>query len=150
MSSPYIIPFNDRLCTEKKCEPFFIREWETMLIGALICATLLYVMSCCNGPERFSTADNKMVYDRRSSAQAHMVVDDRVGHEGARTDMFATHVKPTTGVVLQGNSYFLRGPSTSKFTDFAAIDKIDGLVEGEPDPVHAPETSDDTLELMIR
>lgn len=150
MSSPFVVPY-DRTCTDKKCEPFFIREWETMLIGALICGTLLYLMSC-SGSSSEPFAENNIVYDRRGSRQAHMAVDDRPGHDGTRTDMFTEQPKfaPTKGEVLTGKVHVFNGPSTSKFMDFAKIDAIDSLSQSEVNPSHMPETGDSTLELLIR
>ena len=159
-TSPYVISLNnDRTCTKEKCEPFFIREWETVVIGTLIVGVMLYLMCSC-GMERFATENNnKYVYDRLSSAQAHFTQDDRVGHDGTRTDIerFAIVTKAvantpiqTVGQVQTGVQIPSKGPSVSKFTEFNAIDNIDVLASGEPDPVHMPETPDSVLEGLIR
>lgn len=152
-NSPFVVSIhNDRLCTEKKCEPFFIREWETMIIGALICGTLLYLMCCC-ASENFS----EYVYDRRSSTQAHFAIDDRIGHSEPNiiTSDQPLNVKinehfDTKGAILSGKMLISRGPSVSKFVDFATVDAIDHLAKDEPNPTHQPETTDDTLEKSIR
>lgn len=126
---------SSRACTEDRCEPFFIREWETMLVGALIVSVLIYLSYSC-GKEYFGA------YTARGSTQKHFAVDDRPGHEQSQ---FQAHVKPAhEGSVLPGAFIPQKGVSTEKFTEFARIDAIDNL-DKEPTPTHQPATPDDAL-----
>lgn len=137
MSSPFVVAYEDRMCTEKKCEPFFIREWETMLVGTLICAALIYLMILDDQSEQFSK--HGAVYDRRANSQRQYVVDERPGHD---SEQFATR-----GAVAAGRIWPSSGAATSKFANFATIDSID---HAEQAPMHKPETSDSALEHLIR
>lgn len=140
MSSQHAYPYEGRACTETKCEPFFIREWETMIVGALVVAVILYVGYSCY-PEYFSG------YAARGSTQRMLTVDDRpfkqisVPQEQFRAEHQDDQLY---GTVLRGAHIPLKGVSTEKFTEFARIDAIDHLKPAE-NPTHIPETSDDDL-----
>ena len=122
---------------------------SAIIIVALIYLILFYVFAGSSTPERFGPG--RYIYDRRSSAQAHYVVDDRPGHDGTRNDIALGSLATfTPGTVIPGNRIGLKGPSTAKFIDFAAVDAIDKLQSGESEPSHKPETPDQDLEKVIR
>lgn len=137
--SNHFAQYEGRACTEKSCPPFFVREWETVLVGTLIAATLIYLSYSC-GKEYFSA------YSARGSTQKHFSVDDRPGHESFQASTFkADHVRPAQdGSVLPGAVIPRQGVSTEKFTEFARIDAIDN-VDKEPTPTHQPATPDEAL-----
>jgi hypothetical protein len=159
MSSPFIINGGAEPCTAEKCEPFYIREWETMIVGTLIAATLLYVMCAC-GYERFASARGGNPYPSLANSQRILgMYDNRPGHVGPRgPERFASAPQPTLGDMIareasdirRGLGWGSQGPQVSKFTDFAKVDSIDELKSGEPNPTHQPETPDDVLEMLVR
>jgi hypothetical protein len=151
--SQFVIPIRE------KQVPFYIREWETLLLGTLIVCTLMYLLCSC-GSENFNSG--KYVFDRRGSVQAHFGIDDRPGHR-PRVDNFRIlpvqsdrrsdvqyELFGTKGAVLTGKRHPSSGPSVSRFMDFDAVDKIDQLNQAEPNPVHQPSTPDGSLEQLLR
>jgi hypothetical protein len=80
MSSPFV-EGGAEPCTAEKCEPFYIREWETMIVGAIIVMVLLYMFASSagsyfadrvgfnyadSGSNRFGTRDDRAGQDDNS------------------------------------------------------------------------------------
>ncbi len=144
MSRTFDHSYEDRVCTEKHCEPFFIREWETMLVGTLVAATLIY-LAYSSAPEYFQA------YSSLGNTQRMFSVDDRpVQYDSAppgQFEQFRANAPETSlyGTVLRGAHIPSQGVSTEKFTEFAHVDAIDRLSDAEQSPSHRPATSDDEL-----
>lgn len=135
MTSPYVHPYEGRACTEKKCDPFFMREWETMLVGTLVAVTLMYL--AYSGSSEYFGA-----YTARSSTQAHFAQNDIPRGEDTQTPVIETpSVQPGAHTPSQG-------VSTEKFTEFARVDAIDDIGT-ESTPTHRPETSDEELSAIV-
>ena len=163
-SSPYEISLEEskRVCDRKSCAPFYIREWETMIVGVIIIGIVIFMCCCCKSVDHESvmidrfkdktaaaskshTSVSRPRYHSLSSTQAMMSQDDRVGHnEGYAAG------PPTHGTVMTGARRPSRGPSVDRFVDFARADRIDKLKNGEPNPMYSPETSDADLEQVLR
>ena len=141
MTSPFVHPYEGRACTATKCEPFFIREWETMLVGTLVAATLIYLAYSC-GSEYFQA------YPSLANTQRMHVVDDRPRQQSvvpSALEQFRAEPETLYGTVQRGAHIPSQGVSTEKFTEFARVDAIDQLAEHEPLPSHEPATSDEEL-----
>lgn len=157
MSSPYVESFigGASPCTSLSCEPFYIREWETMIVSTLIAVFLLYTMCAC-GYDRFVAKKNS-ANPYRSLANSQRLIgggyDDRVGvHEGfADYDKFdIKKIRAQLPDLTKGMRFQSMGPQVSKFMDFAKVDNIDSLKPAEPKPTHQPQTPDSVLEDLIR
>ena len=131
---------------------FWQKEWETLVIIALIVGTIVYLG--CNGKRiKDKFREDRYVYDRRSSTQAHYVVDDRRGRDSGPPIDNTGYVLPTDiaenfdtpGIVLSGRRHVLQGPNVSRFMDFEAIDKLDDLAKNGATPGYQPATPDEEL-----
>lgn len=165
MSSPYVINTSGGAepCTAEKCEPFFIREWETVLVGTLIVAAIMYLMCSC-GADYFSAAKPQIA--SLANTQRNFTVNDLVGpiehtnesfvgasHRSERSQfrMPAFDTKNINfGQVAKGLGWESTGPSVSKFMDFGKVDEVDVMEKSDPESAHTPSTSDAVLESLIR
>jgi hypothetical protein len=154
MDSPYIISTGGaEPCTAEKCEPFYIREWETMIVGTLICIAIIYIMY--NRSDSFADFSG-------ASTQRMQTYDSRAhhGHLGSdndgtmNTEQFLAMPKlpeiHMPQLIKKGKGIVSTGAATSKFMDFERIDAIDVLKAAEPLPTLIPFTSDDDLEKLVR
>ena len=81
MSSPFVETFGGAVpCTAEKCEPFYIREWETMIVGSLITLMLLYICVSC-GQSYFDSGNSLGVNTTDSGSNRFGTRDDRAGQD---------------------------------------------------------------------
>jgi len=175
MSSPFVETFGGaEPCTSEKCEPFYIREWETMIVGSLIAMMLLYICGTCassyftagnsigsntadSGSNRFGMRDDRAGQD--NNAVFDYTADPNVVADMPQISRFAACSSTAPGgscrlpqqQCVKGvchtpvSRFDSQGPNVSKFMDFSVVDGIDSLKAGEPMPSHMPETSESAL-----
>ena len=145
MSSPFVID-NDRLCTEKRCEPFYVREWETMIIIGMMIVGVMYYM-CTTGKNYFTNKKFTSEVVRANTQRMMTQLGDAQHYNDAANDVPNGMLPNDT--IAKGTSIPLQGPSVEQFMDFQRVDDVDRLEPGESVPTHQPETSDDELYSLL-
>lgn len=165
MNSPYVIETSGgaEACTAEKCDPFYVREWETMLVGTMIVAAIMYLMCSC-GVDYFSS--KKPQYANMANTQRNFSINDLVGNTEHTNESFMGASRQSQrsqfrmpafdtkninfGQVAKGLGWESSGPSVSKFMDFDNVDNVDKMEKSDPESAHSPTTSDLDLEGIIR
>ena len=85
MSSPFVESFTGGAspCDQNSCEPFYIREWETMIVGTLLVLMLLYICNACGGSSYFSSTKGSSVGSNTADSGSNRfgARDDRAGQD---------------------------------------------------------------------